>query len=71
MSIGTVLYFWVHKKGVMKMKYKWVIMQELEDTNCANPCLIVDSEERAEKVCLELEEENIGFIYWTYPCMEE
>lgn len=53
------------------MKYKWVIMQELEDTNCANPCLIVDSEERAEKVCLELEKENIGFIYWTYPCMEE
>jgi hypothetical protein len=54
-----------------KMKYKWVIMQELEDTNCVNPYLIVDSEEHAEKLCLELESQNPGFIFWAYMCEEE
>jgi hypothetical protein len=54
-----------------KMKYKWVIMQELEDTNCANPYLIVNSEERAEELCFELESQNPGFIFWTYMCEEE
>lgn len=53
------------------MKYKWVIMQELEDTNCANPYLIVDSEERAEELCYQLESENPGFIFWSYLCEEE
>lgn len=53
------------------MKYKWVIMQELEDTNCANPYLIVDSEEHAEELCYQLESENPGFIFWTYLCEEE
>ena len=53
------------------MKIKWVIMQELEDTNCVNPYLIVDSEERAEKLCLELESQNPGFIFWAYMCEEE
>lgn len=54
-----------------KMKTKWVIMQELEDTNCANPYLIVDTEERAEELCLKLESENPGFIFWYYMCEEE
>ena len=54
-----------------KMKYKWVIMQELEDSSCANPYLIVKSEERAEKLCYELESQNPGFIFWCYMCEEE
>ena len=53
------------------MKYKWVIMQELEDTDCASPYLIVDSEERAEELCYQLESENPGFIFWSYLCEEE
>ena len=53
------------------MKYKWVIMQELEDTDTATPCKIVESETRAEELCLELEAENPGFIFWTYMCEEE
>ena len=53
------------------MKYKWVIMQELEDTNCASPYLIVDSEKRAEELCYQLESENPGFIFWSYLCEEE
>lgn len=53
------------------MKYKWVIMQELEDTNCANPYLIVDTEERAEELCYILEHNNPGFIFWAYLCAEE
>ena len=53
------------------MKYKWVIMQELEDTNCANPYLIVNSGERAEELCYKLESENPGFIFWYYMCEEE
>lgn len=53
------------------MKYKCVIMQELEDTNIANPYLIVKSSDRAEELCLELESQNPGFIFWWYPCAEE
>lgn len=53
------------------MKIKWVIMQELEESNCANPYLIVDSEERAEELCYKLESENPGFLFWTYMCEEE
>lgn len=61
----------IEKLKEKKMKYKWVIMQELEDTGCANPYLIVDSEERAEKLCYQLESENPGFIFWSYMCEEE
>ena len=53
------------------MKYKWVIMQELEDTNCANPYLIVDTEKRAEELCYILERDNPEFIFWAYLCAEE
>ena len=53
------------------MKIKFVIMQELEDTNCANPYLIVDTEEHAEELCNKLESENPGFIFWAYMCEEE
>ena len=53
------------------MKIKWVIMQELEDTNCANPYLIVDTEKRAEELCYELERDNPGFIFWSMICEEE
>ena len=53
------------------MKYKWIITQELEDTNCANPYLIVDTEKRAEELCYKLESENPGFIFWAHICYEE
>lgn len=53
------------------MKYKWVIMQELEDTDYANPYLIVNSEKRAEELCYKLELEHPGFIFWYYICEEE
>ena len=53
------------------MKIKWVIMQELEDSNCASPYLIVDTEERAEELCYKLEAENPGFIFWSHICQEE
>ena len=53
------------------MKYKWVIMQELEDTDCAIPYLIVDTEEHAEELCYELERDNPGFIFWSVVCAEE
>ena len=51
--------------------YKWVVMQELEDSNVATPYKIVDSEERAEELCLQLERDNPGFIFWSYVCEEE
>lgn len=51
--------------------YKWVIMQELEESNTAIPYLIVSTEERAEQLCYELEAENPGFIFWCYVCEEE
>lgn len=54
-----------------KMKTKWIIMQELEDSGCANPYLIVDTEERAEELCYELERDNPGFIFWPMICKEE
>jgi len=53
------------------MKIKWVIMQELEDSNCASPYLTVDTEERAEELCYKLEAENPGFIFWSHICQEE
>lgn len=53
------------------MKYKWIVMQEMEDTNVATPYKIVDTEERAEELCLQAEQENPGFIFWTYLCEEE
>ena len=53
------------------MKYKCIIMQELEDTNTAIPYKIVADEERAEQLCLELEADNPGFIFWSCVCEEE
>lgn len=53
------------------MKYKWIVMQELEEAHTATPYKIVDTEERAEELCLQAEEENPGFIFWTYLCEEE
>ena len=53
------------------MKYKCVIMQELEDTNTAIPYKIVNDEERAEQLCKELEATNPGFIFWPCLCEEE
>ena len=61
----------IEKLKEKKMKYKWVIMQEPEDTNCANPYLIVDTEKRAEELCYELEHDNPGFIFWPMICKEE
>lgn len=53
------------------MKYKYVIMQEMEETNTAIPFLIVDDEVRAEILCYEYERDNPGFIFWTAICAEE
>ena len=53
------------------MKYKWVVMQELEDSNTATPYKIVDTEERAEQLCYEMEKDNPGFIFWPFMCEEE
>ena len=53
------------------MKYKWIVMQELEDSNTATPYKIVDSEDRAEELCYELESKHDGFIYWLCICEEE
>ena len=58
-------------KRKRKMKYKCIIMQELEDTNTALPYKIVSDEERAEQLCLELEDANPGFIFWSCVCEEE
>ena len=53
------------------MKFKWVVMQELEETNLATPYRIVDTDERAEEICLQAEKENDGFIFWSCLCEEE
>lgn len=53
------------------MKYKWIIMQELEESHTALPYRIVETEERADELCCELESKHDGFIYWTYLCEEE
>ena len=53
------------------MKTKWVIMQELEDTDMPVPYLIVDSEERAEQLSYELESRNTGYIFYPMVCEEE
>lgn len=50
---------------------KWVIMQELEDSNTATPCKIVATEERAEQLSYELERDNPGFFFWPCACEEE
>jgi len=63
--------FSFYQKRDEGMNYKCVIMQELEDTNVANPYLIVKSSDRAEELCLELESQNPGFIFWWYPCAEK
>lgn len=63
--------FKLYQEWRKRMKYKWVIMQELEDSGCANPYLIVDTEKRAEELCYKLESENPGFIFWSYMCKEE
>ena len=56
------------------MKYKFVIMKELNDSGSiatATPYLIVDSEERAEEKCFELESHDPNFLYWYMICEEE
>lgn len=53
------------------MTYKWVIMQELEESNIALPYKIVDTEERAEELCYQLEKNHDGFIYWSFMCEDE
>ena len=53
------------------MKYKWIVMQELEESNIAMPYKIVDTEERADELCLQAEQENPGFIFWNCICEEE
>ncbi len=53
------------------MKYKWVIMQELEESNTAVPYKIVSTDERAEELCIQLEAENPGLIFWSFMCEEE
>lgn len=50
---------------------KWVIMQELEDSDTPMPFLIVSTEERADQLCYELERDNPGFIFWPCLCEEE
>lgn len=56
------------------MKYKFVIMKELNDSGSiatATPYLIVDSEEKAEERCFELESHDSNFLYWYMICEEE
>lgn len=53
------------------MRYKCIVMQELEDTNVAIPYRIVNDEKRAEQLCQELEDDNPGFIFWSCVCEEE
>lgn len=50
---------------------KWVIMQELEDTNIAIPYKIVKDEDRAYELSDKLMKENPGFIFWPCLCEEE
>ena len=50
---------------------KWVIMQELEDSNTAIPCKIVKDEDHAYKLSDQLCKENPGFIFWPCLCEEE
>ena len=52
------------------MQYKCVIMQELEDSNIATPYCIVSDETKAETMCVSLEQENPGFIFWYQVCEE-
>lgn len=50
---------------------KWIIMQELEESNTATPYLIVSDGKRAEELCYKLEKKDEAFIYWCVPCEEE
>lgn len=50
---------------------KWIIMQELEDTNSAIPYLIVEGEEHAYELSDKLCKEKPGFIFWPCLCEEE
>jgi hypothetical protein len=71
MIVANILKLLITMIGSIDMKYKYVIMQELEDTNIAIPYRIVANEERAEQLCEELETANPGFIFWSYVCEEE
>lgn len=71
MTVVSTLNQLIMMIGSINMKYKWVIMQELEESNTATPYKIVDTEERAEELCLQAEQENPGFIFWAYLCEEE
>ena len=50
---------------------KWIILQELEDSDMPMPYLIVETEERAEELCYELESQNANYIFYAVPCEEE
>ena len=50
---------------------KWVIMQELEDSNTAIPSKIVTDEDYAYELSDKLAKENPGFIFWPCLCEEE
>jgi len=50
---------------------KYVIMQELEESNAPNPYIIVNDEERAEELCYKLEAIYPNFIFWYQACEEE
>lgn len=55
------------------MKYKWIVMQELEDSmnSIPHPYRIVNTEEQAEILCTEAETKNPGYIFWYTICEEE
>lgn len=53
------------------MKRRWIVMQELEDTNVAIPYRIVKTLKQAEKMCTKEEKRNPGFIFWVHPCKEK
>lgn len=46
------------------MKRMYIIYEELEDSDCADPIDVLSSIDKAEEVCFELEDLNPGFIYW-------
>lgn len=50
---------------------KWIIMQELEDSNTPMPYLIMNDEEKANKKAEELEKKLPEFIFWVCACDEE
>lgn len=50
---------------------KYIVMEELEESNVAIPKRILSTEEAALKLCDELENKNENFIYWVYQCEED